>query len=488
MASLYVSDPELFAPVSDVWRLFVPDRSLERLDGPEHGTGTALIAYAPCTPDEKAVAEVHEEGRGVIRVEDDTSFLALREGAAREKRERIHRTKRAMYLALSRHLGRRMPWGALTGIRPSKLYRELAALHGEEKTTAEFVDTYLVEPDRARLARDLTRVQRPLIADPDTDMAVYIGIPFCPTRCGYCSFVAQDAISARSARDGYLEALLREIHECASIAETHDVRSVYVGGGTPTTLEAWELERLMGAVREVFGGAEEITVEAGRPDTVTSEKLDVLRDAGVDRVCVNPQTTNNATLERIGRRHDTAQYEAAMELAAERFGLVNCDTIAGLPGETPADMARTIQDVLAHAPANVTVHALAVKNAAAFAEDRYGVLPGPEDAEQMIQTASGMLRDAGYRPYYLYRQKYMSGNLENTGWARPGTECLYNIVNMEETGSVLALGAGGISKLVTDGGARIERAANVKDALQYITRVDEMADRKKRLFAHGQTC
>lgn len=484
MAVLYVEEGPFFGELANVWRLFVPDRTVDRA-----GSVPEQVELGMAVREEQngtAVAELYKDGRLIGHVSDNTQFLELRRKEADVRRGRLHRQKRALYRLLSGYFGQNSPWGGLTGIRPTKLFRELQDRHGLAAAQTEFKDKYLVSPGRTELAQQIVSVQRPYI-DSEDSIVVYVGIPFCPSRCRYCSFIAQDASSAREARGGYLPALLRELQLGATLVQGRNLRSLYIGGGTPTVLEEQELDTLLSALRDLFPGSFEFTVEAGRPDTITDGRLRILDKHGVTRLCVNPQTTSDETLQCIGRRHRADDFTHAMELAAGRFRSINCDVIAGLPGEDEQTVSKTIRDILAFAPQNVTVHALSVKNAAAFAEDRYGLLPTAEAASAMAERARELLVGAGYRPYYLYRQKYMSGNLENIGYALPGFESVYNIANMEETASVLAFGAGAISKRVDLAGGRVDRAANVKDPMQYILRTDEMAARKQTLF-EGAAC
>lgn len=482
MASLYVPEEAFFGELTNVWRLFAPDRNVERAFEVPKDASPGLAVFPGSPQDGRpAAAELYMDGKLLSRKEDDSRFLELRSGERSAKRAVLHQAKRALYRLLSEHFCSESPWGALTGIRPTKLFRELALRYGEEAAEDEFREKYLVSSARTSLAQQITRIQKPYLSGSESAV-VYVGIPFCPGRCRYCSFIAEDESASREARGGYLEALLLELERGAHIAGRYRVDAVYVGGGTPTSLTVDELDELLRALRLHFGKVREFTVEAGRPDTITDGKLDVLCRHGADRICINPQTTSDTTLEAIGRRHTAADFEAAMKKASGRFRSLNTDLIAGLPGEDAAQIRRTLEDILRWKPENITVHALSVKNAAQFASDRYSVLPAPDAAAAMAAAAKEMLTHAGYRPYYLYRQKYMSGNLENIGYALPGFESIYNIANMEETASVLAFGAGAISKRILQEGERIERAANVKNPAQYVARAEEMAERKEALF------
>ena len=339
---------------------------------------------------------------------------------------------------------------------------------------------YRVAPDRAQLALECAKaaleVGRGLGRD---GLSLYLGIPFCPTRCAYCSFISSDVRGALALIAPYVDALCREIASAGaalSAAGLH-ISTAYMGGGTPTTLSAPQLEQVLSAVEEhlPMGRCREFTVEAGRPDTITEDKLKVLRSHGVQRISINPQTMEDSVLRAMGRTHTAQQIRQAMELARAHFGgLVNMDLIAGLPGDSPAGFARTLEEVLAMAPANITVHTLALKKGSRLMEE-HSALCSPEAVSDMLHTARARLTAAGYRPYYLYRQKYMSGSFENVGWCLPGTRCDYNVIMMEELQSVLSLGAGGITKLVNPDTGKITRLSNPKYPREYLESADKLA-------------
>jgi len=392
--------------------------------------------------------------------------------------------KQTVYELFKKHTHKELPWGSLTGIRPAKLARELISELGEERAKKAFISEFDVSGEKLELAFEIADNQKSFIrsAKPE-DIDIYIGIPFCASRCKYCSFVSRDVVRAGKMRNEYLEALENEIDSMAGIVGTYNVRAVYIGGGTPTSLETGELERLMEKTVDTFGTGVEFTVEAGRPDTVTREKLLVLKKGGADRISINPQTLKQETLDIIGRRHSVDDFYRAYDMAKSAgFESVNTDIILGLPGEDAGDMAETIEGIAGLKPDNVTIHTLAIKNSSEFARENTGHFCDNGIIECMTGRAREILGAEGYIPYYLYRQKYMNGNLENTGYAQPGRECIYNIDNMEETVSVLAFGAGAISKRIFGKERRIERAANVKDVEQYIARNGEMAERKRALF------
>ncbi len=408
------------------------------------------------------------------------------------RRARKRQVKMALYELLRESTGMRPPWGALTGIRPTRLlYEGLDMGLTMEEARARVMREFDVSADRADLLCEIADMQRGVREPEPGSFDLYIGIPFCRTRCSYCSFSSGEIGRNGKLVAPYVEALLREIAGSAELMREAGlrVRAAYVGGGTPTAISCGDLERILAAAREEFPGAVEWTVEAGRPDTIDREKLLMLRRMEIGRISVNPQTFSDETLARVGRAHTGADTVAAYELARKLgFDDVNMDLIAALPGETPEVFSATLEKVVALDPESVTVHSLAIKRSSKLHEQLHVSGAGHTQvsaagAAEMIAAARARLTAAGWRPYYLYRQKYMAGNLENVGYAKPGRACLYNIGNMEETASVLALGAGGISKWLFGGrDLRIERAANLKSIEEYVGRVDEMIERKRRLI------
>ncbi|WP_297294386.1 coproporphyrinogen dehydrogenase HemZ [uncultured Oscillibacter sp.] len=377
--------------------------------------------------------------------------------------------------------GGQPPWGMLTGVRPDKLVTEALTAGRTPGAARELLEKiYYVTPRRAALALETgTAAFEAAKGLGPRDIAVYIGIPFCPTRCAYCSFVSQSVEKSFSLVDPYVDALAAEIEAGGRMArETGlNVRAMYMGGGTPTTLTAPQLDRVLTAFETAFGPAldacGEITVEAGRPDTITAEKLAVLKAHGVHRISVNPQTMEESVLRAIGRRHSPGDIEEAMELAAKcGFPHVNMDLIAGLPEDTAEGFHRSLERCLAFGTDNVTVHTLALKKGSRILLEGLAI-PGPEAVGEMLDCAEPALREAGYAPYYLYRQKYMSGSFENIGWTRPGGECLYNIYIMSELCSILSFGAGGSTKMVDPARRLIQRRFNPKFPKEYTERPDK---------------
>ena len=339
-------------------------------------------------------------------------------------------------------------------------------------------------PDKASLLREIVAVQQQLPPPGDAWMDVYIGIPFCTTRCAYCSFSSGE-LGDGSLVPPYLEALGREMAAGAALLRESGrrLRALYVGGGTPTSLNEAQLRGFLERVKTLFPDALEYTVEAGRPDTITPDKLAAIRDAGIGRISINPQTMNDRTLQVIGRAHTAAQTVAAYAMAREAgVRHINMDVIAGLPGESLADFARTMAAAEELKPESLTVHTLAIKRSSRLHLE-HAPLPDGETAAAMTALGRETAGKLGLQPYYLYRQKYMAGGQENVGYALPGHACLYNVDIMEENTHILAMGAGGISKRIYPDEGHIGRAPNVSNIEQYIDRVDEMIERKHLLFA-----
>ena len=474
--------PEFISDIGDMLRLFLGDvQIVEAAAGEEADYEHEIIER------EGRIADRWSHGDAAHEIEQPSPT-----GTPVEiRRARKRQVKRTLYELLKDMTGMQLPWGALTGIRPTRLlYEALDAGLSMEAARSHVMREFDVSADRAELLCEIAEMQRGVRTPEEGSFDLYIGIPFCKTRCSYCSFSSGEIGRNKKLVAPYTEALLREIELSAQLmreAGLH-VRAAYMGGGTPTAIPCDDLERILAAAREAFPGAVEWTVEAGRPDTIDREKLEMLKRMEIGRISVNPQTFCDATLARIGRSHSGEDTVRAYELARELgFDDVNMDLIAALPGETPEVFASTLERVISLAPESVTVHSLAIKRSSKLHEQLHVSGAGhtqvsAEGAAEMIAHARSRLTQAGWRPYYLYRQKYMAGNLENVGYARPGKACLYNIGNMEETASVLALGAGAISKWLFARDLRIERAANVKNIEEYTRRVEEMVQRKRNLI------
>ncbi len=402
--------------------------------------------------------------------------------------ETKNRLKRHLYELLSADTGKTLPWGTLTGIRPVKLPMKLLE---EGKSREEIFDfmrrTYLTSEEKTGLAMDIAQRERAILGRIDyvNGYSLYIGIPFCPTTCLYCSFTSFPLSAWRERVDACLDALERELLFVADRFAGRSLNAVYIGGGTPTTLEPSQLERLISFIKRRFDLSHclEFTVEAGRPDSITEEKLAVLREQGVTRISINPQTMNQKTLDLIGRRHTVEQTTESFWLAREMgFDNINMDLIMGLPGETLDDVRNTLSRIRELKPDNLTVHSLALKRAARLNLEREAYREFQMvNTQEHMDLAAARADEMGLLPYYLYRQKSMAGNLENVGYAAPGKAGIYNVLIMEEVQTIIAVGAGSISKRVYPDGL-IKRCENVKDVSQYIERIGEMIERKRVLL------
>ncbi len=409
-----------------------------------------------------------------------------------DRSEKKNSLKQLIYGMLQEETGISLPWGDLTGIRPVKIAMGLLQEGCSPKEAAARMQrTYLVSPQKAELALEIAQRENHLLsrADFGSGYSLYVGIPFCPSICLYCSFSSSPIGLWEKQVDAYLEALEKEIDQSADVFGDRHLDTFYMGGGTPTTLEAGQLDRLLDRLGKRFPLERtlERTVEAGRPDSITRDKLQVLKDHGITRISINPQTMNQKTLELIGRRHTVDQIREAYAMAREMgFDNINMDLIVGLPGEGPGEVRYTMEEIARMDPDSVTVHSLALKRATRLHlfRDEYEEISFQNSGAIMDMTAE-FCRRAGLAPYYLYRQKNMAGNFENVGYARSGKEGLYNILIMEEVQSILALGAGGSTKIVS--GGRIERVENVKDIRSYLERIDEMIGRKRAIHAERDT-
>ena len=456
-----------------------PQETMEPVDGSFQGDGAVSALHRGETW-LTAVTEIRLGGKTVrkarrIRAADETVRL----------RRRL--LQQCYYFAALELLPAPPAWGALAGVRPTKITTK----HLLEGGTPESADrlmagTYFVSPARRKLCIDCSAatVKAAALAEPG-DISVYIGIPFCPTRCAYCSFVSASIGGAGKLLGPYLQALLEEIQAVGQMLASSGVRvrTLYIGGGTPTTLSASQLAQLMDTVRTHFdlSGCIEYTVEAGRPDTLSPEKLQTIFGHGAGRVSINPQSMDDRVLELCGRRHRADHIPEAYRMARDAgFQAINMDLIAGLPGDSFEGFKASLEAVAALAPENITVHTLALKKGA----DLYGHtqnLPSDGEVAKMVDFSNEYLRSLGYIPYYLYRQKYMSGSFENVGWCKPGTECLYNIYMMEELHSIVALGGGAMSKVNLPGG-KLERFPNPKFPQQYLERPEAVIAEKEKLF------
>lgn len=402
-----------------------------------------------------------------------------------DRKEIKNRLKRMLYEMLSADTQKVLPWGTLTGIRPTKIPMQFLEEGKSDDTIRHYMEeTYYCSDGKIDLSLAIARRELALLQqlDYENGYSLYIGIPFCPSTCLYCSFTSYPLSMWKNRVDDYLDALEKEIDFTAVKCKDKKLNSIYIGGGTPTTLTAAQLDRLIRKLKCSFDFSNllEFTVEAGRPDSITKEKLMVLKKHDISRISINPQTMKQKTLDILGRHHTVEQIEETFYLARELgFDNINMDLIMGLPEETIDDVKATFERLKVLNPDNITVHSLALKRAARlnmFKEDYKDLKM--VNTQEHLDVAEEAAEEMGLTPYYLYRQKNMAGNFENVGYAKPGKAGIYNVLIMEEKQTIMALGAGATTKFVFDGGRRMERVENVKDITNYLTRVDEMIDRK----------
>ncbi|MEA4888461.1 MAG: coproporphyrinogen dehydrogenase HemZ [Clostridiaceae bacterium] len=482
-------------PVSDILRLFF---GVPRLAEPD--------LFIAGSADPLIISRLEAAGADLVKI---TTGMPDREissivAAVQARRE----IKRQLYQLLADWTGCYFPWGSLTGIRPTQVAAESLRRTGSEQAAGdELTGHWFVSPEKASLAIETARAEQALLDRiPPDQVMVYLGIPFCPSRCAYCSFIAQDALHHAQLLEPYVEAVIRETRTFFH-RFNRPVSALYIGGGTPTSLSDPLFHRLLtGVLPELpLSPDAELTIEAGRPDTISEAKLDMIRQAGATRLCINPQTFHDATLERIGRRHTVEETLTAYRLARSMgFNRINMDLIAGLPGESPDDFADSLNQALALAPDSITLHTLAMKRSSRLYQEqmqnqrRQDAETLPESSATalppvhrpdpglaaMLEQGRRTLADAGLLPYYLYRQKDVAGGLENTGFARPGEGCRYNVGMMSDQRTVIGLGSGAMTKWVE--GSRVERAPNPRDIGNYISRVDELAECKIELFQKSE--
>ncbi|MBR4358639.1 MAG: coproporphyrinogen dehydrogenase HemZ [Butyrivibrio sp.] len=407
--------------------------------------------------------------------------------------------KKNIYRMLSLETKRELPWGNLTGIRPTRIVMNLIEEGMSDEEIFKYMkDNYYTSNEKTALSLSIAHREKEILKNIDYDngYSLYIGIPFCPTTCLYCSFTSYPICSYADIVDDYLECIMKEIDYVSENFKGKTLDTIYVGGGTPTTLLPEQIERLLGYVYDKLdvSKVKELTVESGRPDSITREKLATMKKMGVTRISVNPQTMRDKTLELIGRRHTVSQLVDSYNMAREEgFDNINMDIILGLPYETADDVRYTMEEIKKLAPDDLTVHSLAIKRGSKLAEvlkqkelkgeQKGDVFSSIKNTEEMMKIASEGALSMGLTPYYLYRQKNISGNFENTGYARPGKAGIYNILINEEVQSIVALGAGTVTKRVYGYDGRIERCDNVKDVKLYMSQIDEMIQRKKDLFS-----
>ena len=440
--------------------------------------------------EKKMVVDYQPDKITLVFQNSDGQILAQREQLVDYEADRKatkNVLKSMMYELFRDYTGQDLPWGNLTGIRPTKIPMALLEQGWKNTEIADYMrKTYYTSNEKTALSIMIANRERHILKDINYEdgYSLYVGIPFCPSICLYCSFSSSPLSVWKNKVDTYLDALCKEIEACARIYRNRKLDTIYMGGGTPTTLEPYQMDRLLTKIEECFDRSylKEFTVEAGRPDSITREKLEVLRKHGISRISINPQTMNQSTLDIIGRRHTVEQTVEAFHLARELgFDNINMDLIVGLPGEEYEQVEHTMKEVTALDPDSITVHSLAVKRAARLNmfKDQYKEMTFTNN-QQIMEMTARYAYQAGHSPYYLYRQKNMAGNFENVGYAKPDSAGIYNILIMEEKQSILALGAGATSKKVS--GELIERTENVKDIKNYVERIDEMIERKRLLM------
>ena len=479
---LLSNQKELAVTGQDVVRLFFPDAEI-RLENTEECELSLKVATYADGPVIRGTAQLTEDGKfAAEQVSGDLGLLPFSDDVRNHLKRLV---KLALYRLLTKYTGQPAgPWGILTGIRPTKIvHRFLDAGWLPDSIQQYLTAAYEMSADKAVLLTDTALRQRAyLLTEKEARelISIYIGIPFCPTRCAYCSFPSYSVENSASLVEPFLEALLGEIRAIGRAAGEmgRKVQTVYVGGGTPTVLDSEKMCRLLEVINDslVSEATVEITLEAGRPDTVTMEKLRAAREQGVTRVSINPQTMNPETLEVIGRLHSPQQVADAMAMARQTgFKTINMDVIAGLPGETAADVQKTLAAIAVFEPENLTVHTMAVKRASRIneARDNFEISP-PREVDKMLHLAHEAAGKMGMRPYYLYRQKNMVSPLENIGYARSGHDCIYNVQMIEERQTIIGLGGGAGSKFVGPGTWYLTSHYNPKDLETYIRRIDEI--------------
>lgn len=462
--------------VQTIIQVFYPNQHYYQTEEVSDGTITieSILKETVCS------AVLYE--KGIFQKQYDFSYDTQNLSARAKKRV----VKTAIYRLLKEATGFSPKWGLLTGIRPTKTINELLDKgYTKEQCLQYLIKNYDVCNEKANLTFEVAKEERKILLQNQPDeISIYIGIPFCPTKCLYCSFTSYPLEQYKHKAEDYLNALIKEIKSVSRYIEKYKIKTIYIGGGTPTSLNEEQLKKLLYYVKEYFYQeyTKEFTVEAGRPDTITREKLKILKQFDVDRISINPQTMNQKTLELIGRKHTIEEIKKVFWTAREiGHKNINMDLILGLPKETIQDVETTMQEIQKLSPDAVTVHTLAVKRASRLKEsfDLY-CLTEVEEMEEMIALSQNYAFLMGMKPYYMYRQKNMIGNFENVGYCKPGKEGIYNIEIMEEKQTILALGAGASTKLYYPCNNQVERIFNVKSVEDYIARIDEMIERKKQ--------
>lgn len=460
-------------------RAFYPQSQVQMYYLGEEPAGEYQLLLLVTYGDQEICVEIQKEGQTCLCRTSEVEY-------DRERTETKNVLKRLVYGCLQELTGISLPWGNLTGIRPTKIPMKLLEEGWKNTQIAEYMrNTYGVSKEKTALAITIANREKAILKDLDYEhgYSLYVGIPFCPSICLYCSFGSHPLSRWVKRVDEYLDALLKELTFIRDAMGSCPLHTVYIGGGTPTTLEPEQMDRLLSHIQQTFDftHVREYTVEAGRPDSITREKLEVIRNYPVNRISVNPQTMNQKTLDLIGRKHTVEETKEIFQMARELgFSNINMDLIIGLPGEGKEEVAHTLAEIEKLHPDSLTVHSLALKRATRLNlfRDQYEEMSF-ENSQEIMEMTQKCAANMGMGPYYLYRQKNIAGNFENVGYAEVDKAGIYNILIMEEKQTILAAGAGASTKFVFAGGTRIERVENVKDVDNYIRRIDEMLERKR---------
>ncbi len=492
MIDLYVDIASFAHEVDELIRAFMPEEKVNilkhkddaslcnlRIDVVHQLRDDMIYIYSKLTKDGQKIDESNE----IIEIDN------MQEEKVIARRQLKNAFKRCAYETISNFTDRELEWGILTGIRPTKIANEMLDYNMRENQILSILKKkYFISPSKAHLLMETVSHQRTILSqNHNKKISIYINIPFCTTKCLYCSFPSAIIEGDSKILDSYIDVLIYEIKVVmdAILKHGYTVQTLYIGGGTPTALSPIQLERLLESLEILIPSeVEEYTVEGGRPDTLSNEKLSILKRYGVTRISINPQTMNEETLVKIGREHTPYEIiECYNNARSMRFNSINMDVIVGLPGEGLDHIERTMKELYKLSPENLTIHTLAIKRGSPLRDrvNKYEFVDG-NMVEGMLDICKQWTKNMNMSPYYLYRQKYMLGNLENIGYAKPGKECVYNVQMMEEKQTVWAFGAGGISKVFYEEQNRIERVPNVKNYMQYIDRIDEMIDRKMQLL------
>lgn len=476
--NLYIVNHPYHYELENLTRLFYPNEKI-------------IVIKSDEPPESPYIrAEVGDRLKAEVNVGD---FFEQSEAPLGEDDERV--LCELVYKTLCKLTGVTPPWGMITGVRPVKLYRSKKEALGENGADRFFSEKMFVSPEKLALAKRTEITEKRLIdLSVPRSFSLYIAVPFCPSRCRYCSFVQASVERSKHLVEPYVDLLCEEIGETAKIARNLGLRleTVYMGGGTPTTLSASQLDRVLSTVNKEFdmSTCREFTVEAGRPDTITRDKLISIKENKVGRISINPQTLSDSVLEVIGRKHTTEQFLSAYELARNvGFESINTDLIAGLPSDTVESFKSTLDRICELEPECVTIHTLSMKRSATLTQDGTSIDRADAlRALRMLDYAGEKLTQGGYHPYYLYRQSRMVGNLENTGWSKNGFESLYNIYVMDETHTILGVGAGAVTKLRRPGENYLRRIFNFKYPYEYIGRYREQLERKAKIYTFYENC